>query len=1811
MEASNVGIPGNPVVSLVLPLPDPEPPFPTNAMNPPACLFLCRRHTVGWILAVAAWLTAAMASAAVNHTLVSFTDTNHTGFLIKSDAADPDPKYDRDAIKVTAAMQFQRAGTGDFNYDYRFTFQILNEAGTALGLDVGGDFAVTFTTVVENVNMTAGPLTINRSIVTRLTPASRLNPQQNYRVRVTVTRRVANPPGSYSATLFTADTTPRTYKHFIQTTSGDPDRNVIAEVSTVSWIRQTRIRTDVSRDFFRVRAKVDLTRYDDYDSDNPQVTAIGTRLTAVLRDSHNNFIPLQQSVFDFDQPTASFVEAVLNQGDTFVPRNPASSSAERNLDLRPVGQLLSATRTYRVEVTVSHFETVGTVTPTTGNARTTPASTLLDFNGTLAFAGTTATFTSVASPEPAVDGFGEEHVISTLRINNQSGSFQGLSFGNGTALHVQLFNTGVAHLVSGSLSFSGIGFPANPGGIDYSLEGVSATSTNILGTVRLSLPSGLGVAADAVTRIHEAELTFPSTLLTSQLQPIAATVSNVTNGWAAEESKPFIFEYNAVSWDVAQDRIRFTTTGKVSFVRGQANATLLADPLVDANQRLKLSNDGYYNGISLVSSAQVTVTLDPGNSSARMSCDVAFGGSLYLAHFPHNSLISANDGSQRITNDQVDPTFGGLTAGSLIGGGNLRVGYRRDCPKNGCGTPAGAKNLQFTAAGGQLKFTRDGGLSATGTLTAPESLNWGWIPAAGKYAHTAGVFSDAGFHASGIFLPFSEQGGVATAPEALPARLLFTGVSPTAPNTVERPGSNAYKAGLGDYAGLNFRVVDWGDQDGTLVLAGQSAPPFPLTNRVKYYVRASGVTGIHEAINDQFAPTAVIYGMDFEFTSLGWAFLDGEDVASRTDGNLAVPFPSDFSLDFEKVRISCIGALESAEISATDADGLKKLAYWNADFRPLSLAFEGKEAELCDPSERNLVLGVEAYAGGIPQPLSGTIGFQENGNLITLASQDLDPPFDSRFRLPNNFELAGPSGQTYRATPVGEAYLNDYAALPNGDGWMNLAAHLDIPFFSDMEVHLHTSAVKDDDDALYHVMGGFPDDGFESNGKHFFNEAVFDVSNRGFPTGVQLDAYRTGFPAPNVKYRPVARKKWLNVIDLEYPLQWRSVSRSFISHSDAGDKFLVLSSSHRVDYLSPDFVEISFGGSISTLPKLSIANFVADKAEDVTDILKEKLETNVVDAGIQGLSEVLDVKQREFFEKALAPAIDASVDAIMTPVTKNWNAAFKTWENPDLPFVINLGLLDGTNGVVAQIREKLTAAKGALGVLQEIDIRLEDAEFALTAIEGFIAESNDQPLGDLQTTVLALAELVSSALDKPEFAEKISALMDRAVPRVVEIRNVITEVRTFITQVRNAMGDAGEFTNQVDSMVTANLESMQDAIDDVRNDIEKILKEVKTGVDSLPQLEAIIRQKIKQRIYDYMLGLPIIADFNRLIKQRLYDVSAMMTEAIDEVFDQINLTLRDIIRGVAGGLDEKFEEMLGDVGASMATASIDGYAKVRNDSLTELRLDIKAKLTVPDEMKAHVYLIIKEVSSENSPAECVPKTGKATEVTMGAKDIAVEWLFPGTIVNIHAKFLIDGDGKDFPLLGMGGGFDITGEISFADSIVIRKLGASVMFSIQEAYISAAAQIEVQGFSGGGGIFLGRTCSVDALFWDPTVQSVIGDPPFTGMYGYGEFWIPIPTLIGIPSTCLFNLSAGVGAGAGFFIEGPTVFGKMFLGVSGDVLCIISITGEITLVGVARPSGLSLAGEGRFKVELGWCPICLKLDKMIRLTRERGKWTRTIK
>jgi hypothetical protein len=65
--------------------------------------------------------------------------------------------------------------------------------------------------------------------------------------------------------------------------------------------------------------------------------------------------------------------------------------------------------------------------------------------------------------------------------------------------------------------------------------------------------------------------------------------------------------------------------------------------------------------------------------------------------------------------------------------------------------------------------------------------------------------------------------------------------------------------------------------------------------------------------------------------------------------------------------------------------------------------------------------------------------------------------------------------------------------------------------------------------------------------------------------------------------------------------------------------------------------------------------------------------------------------------------------------------------------------------------------------------------------------------------------------------------------------------------------------------------------------------------------------------------------------------------------------------------------------------------------------------------------------------------------------------------------------------------------------------------------------------------------------------------------------------------------------------------MFLGVSGSVLCIVSVEGDITLVVVKNAEGLTMKGHGDLTGSLGPCPLCISFSKSLGLLYQHGSWS----
>src|SRR5262249_17691740 len=138
-----------------------------------------------------------------------------------------------------------------------------------------------------------------------------------------------------------------------------------------------------------------------------------------------------------------------------------------------------------------------------------------------------------------------------------------------------------------------------------------------------------------------------------------------------------------------------------------------------------------------------------------------------------------------------------------------------------------------------------------------------------------------------------------------PGVLHLTGVSSANLKRLERPLTPAYNEGLADYAGMNGRSSN-ANPSGADAITGTPVT-FTRTSRAKYYARLAGVSGIHEARSGTFDNSLTLLGYPFTFEKYGFSFLDSENIQSRTDGSVRVPYPANFTLPFKELRLTCAG----------------------------------------------------------------------------------------------------------------------------------------------------------------------------------------------------------------------------------------------------------------------------------------------------------------------------------------------------------------------------------------------------------------------------------------------------------------------------------------------------------------------------------------------------------------------------------------------------------------------------------------------------------------------------------------------------------------------------------------------------------------------------------------------------------------------------------------------------------------------------------------------------------------------------------------
>jgi hypothetical protein len=839
--------------------------------------------------------------------------------------------------------------------------------------------------------------------------------------------------------------------------------------------------------------------------------------------------------------------------------------------------------------------------------------------------------------------------------------------------------------------------------------------------------------------------------------------------------------------------------------------------------------------------------------------------------------------------------------------------------------------------------------------------------------------------------------------------------------------------------------------------------------------------------------------------------------------------------------------------------------------------------------------------------------------------------------------MTGTTGEKYTFMPNQGAYFND-DPTGDGEGFWSLFGKLDVPFFDDMKVHVQTrcgyvsaGSVAPETVSGIYIMGGWPSHGWTEAGLDPFASTTFDQSNQGHGGGaVTLASYRD---QTTESYLPRAQKLWLGVVNFDYGLKWSNTAFNFTGFAPVTNDLLVLTTEHNLEYLDAEHASITFGVQYSGLPEISISNMVFNAVDDATGVSSAMITAagdKVFDSlshGVDELGAMLSDQVEDLIGDTVKNLTDPVINDLLDQAQKeikNLNATGDGLTVTEVKNLVDARFRNVGNTMTTELNKLANTIGTANSMIKNVDDRLAKVQQAISAVisvvtidpnTGATLALADQASGLLQNVDIGggemqkavfmavatqLIDVLQSALNSSAVGDKLNELLASLDPQLEAVRTALTQVNSFITDVRAQLSAASDFGLELQTIVANASAQISTAITTAGNYAEQVLNaltlEDRAQIDSL--LEDL-RSQIAQTLTDAIFGSQFVADIQEAIKERIYDLQSAFNSAVDTAFAALNRMIRSALSEVLAGLDDKINGMLGDVNQYCGSGSLTGYAHINGDSLDELRIDGNFQIKVPDDMTLAAYLEVKELHSDG-PAGCTsPTGGDVTEVTIGALDIPLGWVGvsgDSLHADLGVKFALDST-SGYPI-GLGGSFELTqGTISF-ETFKITDIGASVMFGAVENYLAAHISMEFGEYAMSGGVFFGHSCTIDPLeAIDPLVASVLTMPSFTGVYCYGEATFPIYGT----GTCLFNISGKAGAGVFYFTEGPTYGGRLTMGVYGEALCAVEIGGDVSLVGLKSGDSYAFAGTGHVYGKAGPCPVCIEADLNVGFNyTDAGGW-----
>jgi hypothetical protein len=499
-----------------------------------------------------------------------------------------------------------------------------------------------------------------------------------------------------------------------------------------------------------------------------------------------------------------------------------------------------------------------------------------------------------------------------------------------------------------------------------------------------------------------------------------------------------------------------------------------------------------------------------------------------------------------------------------------------------------------------------------------------------------------------------------------------------------------------------------------------------------------------------------------------------------------------------------------------------------------------------------------------------------------------------------------------------------------------------------------------------------------------------------------------------------------------------------------------------------------------------------------------------------------------------------------------------------------------------------------------------DIQKALDAIDGLTADGGALTSGPVHQVLIALVLAVA-----PAFADELGGEFDAAFAEAQEalaqVKESLKVVRSRLAEIQSAMDANGVFTTELKDLAQARKQEVSAAVNAASGRIGTRVSQALAragGVDDLTKEEwkQILLRELKDAV---VTSTGFSTGVQNTMRQHVSMAESAWRQTLDDLFAELNGMLAKVIVRSIPGVDSSTLRVLEGV---MVAGRIDGYAQMRGDSLAELRLNAEATISVPQPMEFNGYYLVRDLrvtgpgGNGNGPQDYVL-------VEVGAERVPLNWSGAGGDLNATIRLKLAYNAGS--VIGFGGSFDMQGKMEM-DGLSINKLTGAFMAALPgggahgvDTYVSAAADISLGDLGMAGGMFIGRTRSMEPIaMWDPFVADFLGqpNPTFTGAYQYAEGRMPL-----LSYGCAFNVSAGLGAGLFAFLEGPTIGGRIHAEVKGEALCTLTVKGEVDLLGAASPDGIRFRGKGKLKGKAGWCPCCVKFRKTVTFSYHNQEWS----